>query len=113
MKNFDFVICGNNTGALVSAIELAKKHSVAIINPSTNWGGHFSGLPINGESFDIGMNFFEFTTFHKSSNDIMSYNPSVRNDSARFFKLVEEYAASRVDYVEVDDIKVLAYGIYA
>lgn len=113
MKNFDFVICGNNTGALVSAIELAKKHSVAIINPSTNWGGHFSGLPINGENFDIGMNFFEFTTFHKSSNDIMSYNPSVRNDSARFFKLVEEYAASRVDYVEVDDIKVLAYGIYA
>jgi hypothetical protein len=113
MENFDFVICGNNIGALVSAIELGKKHKVAIINPTPNWGGHFSGLSINGVNFDIGMNFFEFTTFHKTSNDLMSYNPSVRNDSARFFKLVEEYTAARVDYVEVDDIKVLVNGTYA
>ena len=89
MKTFDFAICGNNTGALVAAIELGKKHKVVIVNPAPNWGAHFAGFPVNGENFDIGMNFFEFTTFHKPSTDLMSYNPAVRNDSARFFKLVE------------------------
>jgi hypothetical protein len=113
MKTFDFAICGNNTGALVAAIELGKKHQVAIINPAPNWGAHFAGFPINGDNFDIGMNFFEFTTFHKPSNDLLSYNPAVRNDSARFFKLVEEYVASRIDFIEVDAIEVLTNGTYS
>jgi hypothetical protein len=113
MKTFDFAICGNNTGALVAAIELGKKHNVAIINPAPNWGAHFAGFPVNGENFDIGMNFFEFTTFHKPSTDLMSYNPAVRNDSARFFKLVEDYIASKIEYVEVDAIDLVCNGIYA
>ena len=113
MKTFDFAICGNNTGALVAAIELGKKHKVAIINPAPNWGAHFAGFPVNGENFDIGMNFFEFTTFHKPSTDLMSYNPSVRNDSARFFKLVEDYIASRIEFIEVDAIDLLCNGTYA
>lgn len=113
MKTFDFAICGNNTGALVSAIELGKKHQVALINPAPNWGAHFAGFPLNGENYDIGMNFFEFTTFHKPSTDLLSYNASVRNDSARFFGLVEDYVTSRTECVEVSDIDVLVEGIFA
>lgn len=113
MKKFDFVVVGNNIGALVSAIELAKKHKIALINPSKNWGAHFGGINIDNENYDIGMKFFEFTTFHNSNNDLLSYNPSIRNDSARFFGLVESYIKERIDYVEVDKIEVLAEKTYA
>jgi hypothetical protein len=112
MKTFDFIIYGNNTGALAAAIELGKKHKVALVNPTPMWGAHFAGIMINGENFDIGMNFFEFTTFHKPSNDLMTYNASVRNDSARFFKIVERYVSSRIDVVEVKDIDVYSSGTY-
>ena len=113
MKTFDFVIYGNNTGALVAAAELGKTHKVALVNPAPNWGAHFAGIPINGENYDIGMNFFEFTTFHQPSTDLMTYNPAVRNDSARFFGLVEKYITDRIDCVEVDKIEVLAEDVFA
>ncbi len=113
MNTFDFAVCGNNTGALVAAIELGKKHKVALINPAPNLGAHFAGLPINGQNFDIGMNFFEFTTFHKPSTDLMTYDAAVRNDSARFFKMVEDYVCSRIDVIEVDAIESLTKGIYS
>lgn len=113
MKTFDFVVYGNNVAAMISAIELAKKYKVALINPIPNWGAHFAGIKINGHDFDIGMNFFEFTTFHKSSDDLMTYNPAARNDSARFCKLVEKYVTSTIDVVEVDKIETLSQGIFA
>lgn len=113
MTTFDFAVCGNNTGALVSAIELAKKHKVALINPAPNWGAHFAGISINGQNYDIGMNFFEFTTFHKPSTDLMTYDPAVRNDSARFFAMVEKYVTKRTECVLVDKIEVLSEGTYA
>lgn len=113
MKTFDFIIYGNNTGALVAAAELGKSHKLALVNPTPSWGAHFAGFPLNGENFDIGMNFFEFTTFHKASNDLMTYDPAVRNDSARFFALVEKYVTTRIDCVEVDKIEVLAEGVFA
>lgn len=112
MKTYDFIIYGNNTGALAAAIELGKKHKVAVLNPTPMWGAHFAGIMINGENFDIGMNFFEFTTFHQASQDLMSYNPAVRNDSARFFGLVENFVKSRVEVVEVQDIDVYSKGTY-
>lgn len=113
MKTFDFIIYGNNTGALVAAAELGKTHKVALVNPAPNWGAHFAGFPLNGENYDIGMNFFEFTTFHQPSNDLMGYDPAVRNDSARFFSMVEKYVTQRTACVEVDKIEVLAEGVFA
>ncbi len=113
MKKFDFIVFGNNTSAMISALELSKKHSVALINPTPNWGAHFAGININGTSFDIGMNFFEFTTFHKPSHDILSYDPKARNDSARFFQMVENYISSKIEFVEVDKIEILSQGVFA
>jgi protoporphyrinogen oxidase len=101
MSTYDFIIYGNSVGALISALELAKKHKVALVNPAPNWGAHFAGLKINNTSFDIGMNYFEFTTFHQQSNDLLSYNPDARNDSARFAHLIQKYFEEMGSIVEV------------
>jgi hypothetical protein len=110
MALFDFVVYGNNIGALASSIELSKKYKVAFINDIPNWGAHFAGISVGEHRFDIGMNFFEFTTFHKPSSDLANYDPAVRNDSARFFELVEKFVSKRIDYVEVDKIELLSNG---
>ncbi len=112
MDNFDFVICGSNTGAMMAAAELGKKNKVAIINPAPNWGAHFAGIMINGLNFDIGMNFFEFTTFHKHSTDLMTYDPAVRNDSARFVDMIKQVVTSRIPCHEVTAIECLVDGVY-
>ncbi len=113
MEKFDFAVYGNNTGAMISALELAKRHKVVLINPTPNWGAHFAGIKINAVNFDIGMNFFEFTTFHKPSDDLLTYDPAVRNDSARFFHLVQKYISDRIDLAEVDKIETLSQGVFA
>lgn len=102
MTQFDYIIYGNNIGAMIAAIELAKRYQVALVNPAKGWGGTLGGMKINGTNFDIGMNYFEFTSFHTPSNDLETYNPQLRNDSARFFHLIEKYAAAHCDFAEVD-----------
>lgn len=113
MNTFDFIVYGNNTAALVSGLELSKKHKIAIINPAPNWGAHFAGITLNETNFDIGMNFFEFTTFHKKNNDVLSYDPTKRNDSARFFDLVQKYICDQIETVLVDKIEVFANEVFA
>jgi hypothetical protein len=105
MPGFDFIIYGNNIAALVSALQLGKKHKVALINPVPNWGAHFAGTVIDDIKYDVGMNFFEFTTFHPQSDDLLSYNPMIRNDSARFFHLVESFFYYRLPIVQVPEPK--------
>ncbi len=113
-RSFDFVVVGNNAAALVSALELARgNHETCLINPHSNWGGHFSGIANGQHFFDHGMTFFEFTSFHDPSKDILSYDPKVRNDSGRFFKFTEQYVRQRVDCVEVPTPKVYFNGTYA
>ena len=113
MTTYDYIVYGNNTAALVSAHELSKKNKIAIINPAPNWGAHFAGITINETNFDIGMNFFEFTTFHKKNSDLLSYDPTRRNDSARFFDLVQQYICDQIETVLVDQIEVFANGVFA
>lgn len=113
MSNYNFVVYGNNVAALVSALELSKNHKIALINPTPNWGGHFAGMNIKGVHFDIGMNLFEFTTFHKQDIEILTYDPWRRNDSARFFKIAEKYICSHIETVLIDKIEVLSNGVFA
>lgn len=112
MKNFDFIICGNNVGAMVAAIELAKKNNVAVINPTPNWGAHFAGIKLSEYKFDIGMNFFEFDSFHKEAADLLTYNPEIRNDSARFLPLVKEFFTKRIEVAESHNLKTLVNGTF-
>lgn len=113
MEKFDFIVYGNNTAAMVTAIELSKNNSVAIINPFKSWGGHFSGLKIDNLNYDIGMNFFEFTSFHNKSNDISTYCFNKRNDSARFFDLVKEYIFNYIDLCEVNKLESYTENIFS
>lgn len=113
MKKFDFIIVGNSVASLVSAIELSSKFKIAIINPSDKWGAYFSGFHFENGKFDAGMNLLEFTTFTLPDNDIISYNPEIRYDFARFLSQIEQYVISKVDCVEVDSIMVFANKIYA
>jgi hypothetical protein len=113
MTTYDYIVYGNNMAALVSAHELSKKNKIAIINPAPNWGAHFAGIIINETNFDIGMNFFEFSTFHKKDSNLLSYDPLKRNDSARFFDLVQNFICDQIETVLVDKIEVFVNGLFA
>jgi hypothetical protein len=92
MKNVDFLVFGNNVSAMVSAIELAKSgNSVVLFNPTPNWGAHFSGVKYEGNRFDYGMNYFEFTTFNKQFDNLLEYTPSIRNHVGHFCHLAGDY----------------------
>lgn len=113
MKNFDFIIVGNSIASMVSAIELSSKYKIAIINPSDKWGAYFSGFHSENGVYDAGMNLLEFTSFRTNDSDILSYNPSIRYDFARFLNQIEKYITSKINCVEVESIKVLANKVYA
>lgn len=109
---YDITIVGNNVAALVTAHSLNSKYKICLINPTTNWGGHFSGKIINGERFDFGMNLLEFSSFAKQSNDLLSYNPSIKNDCGRFFHLVENYIKQLIEVNKVESLQMYYNGQY-
>lgn len=111
-ERFDISIVGNNVAALTAALSIADKYKVCLINPTSNWGGHFSGKMIAGEHFDLGMNLLEFTSFAKRSDDLSSYNPSIRNDCGRFFHIVENYVSQFVGVRKVDAPQMYFDGEY-
>jgi len=113
MERFDFLVVGNGIGAIVSALELAKrKYKVILQNPSTNWGGHFAGTSVNGDQFDFGMNFFEFTSFVSAhSSDLSAYDPSRKTDSGRFVKDIEQFIRGRVNCVKVPHPRMMLNGM--
>ncbi|MGU9951872.1 MAG: hypothetical protein ACNYPH_06155 [Gammaproteobacteria bacterium WSBS_2016_MAG_OTU1] len=112
MSDFDYIICGNSVGAMTAALTLSKHHKVAVVNPSPNWGGIFAGIKIDGKQFDIGMVFFEFGSFYSKSNELASYNPTIQNDSARFFHLIKDFFMQRMEFAEVGNLKTLWNGVF-
>jgi protoporphyrinogen oxidase len=100
------VIYGNNIGSMILAIELSKKQQkVKIINPTSNWGGHFSSIKLGEIYFDIGMNYIELSSFMYEGNNIEDYNITEKNDSARFLSFIRNYLKSLITIKEVDQIK--------
>jgi hypothetical protein len=104
-NKFDFVVIGNNIASLVSAIELSKEHKIVFINPTSNIGGHFSGININDDLFDIGMNYLEFSSFKNQSENIEDYDVTKRNDVGRFFSLVKKYIENKIEIYTVSNLK--------
>jgi NAD(P)-binding Rossmann-like domain len=92
------VVVGNCIAAMIAALEISRRGvQVAVVNPSPNWGGHFSSKQINGSAFDLGMVGFEFTGFHKNpTRDVLQYDAHRRNDVARFCQLSQEYVESLI-----------------
>ena len=105
-------IAGNNVSSLVAAIALANQDwKVNIINPLPNWGGHFGGLTFDNDHFDCGMTFFEFDSFHQHpSDDVLNYNPNLRNDSGRFTSLIKNYVTNLIITKVVPQPKMLLNG---
>ncbi|MEH1821863.1 MAG: hypothetical protein V7L31_22750 [Nostoc sp.] len=91
-------IIGNNVSSLVAAIALAAQDwKVKIINPLSSWGGHFGGLTFHNDHFDCGMTFLEFDSFHQyQSDEVLTYNPNLRNDSGRFTSLIKNYVSDLI-----------------
>ena len=102
-----FVIYGNNTAALVAALEISKKNKVTLINPGKSWGAHFSGIQTPEGSYDIGMNYFEFSTFLAQNENLLEYNPDKRNDAAKYFHKVENYIRKIVALTRVPEPSML------
>jgi hypothetical protein len=113
MRKFDFIIVGNSVASIVSALELSREYKIAILNSSDKWGAYFSGFHFKNGIYDAGMNLLEFTTFRMPDSDIITYDPKIRYDFARFLSQIEEYITSKIDCVAVDSIKVFANKIYA
>lgn len=87
------IIVGNTLAALIAAYETARKDiDVTLIKHKGGWGGHFSGLTIDGEHFDAGMTIVELTSTNLESKPALaSYDSLIRNDVGRFFGIVERY----------------------
>ncbi len=111
-KAHNFIIVGNNVGALVAAESLSTIHKIALINPTPSWGGHFGGVTMKEEPYDLGMNFFEFTSFNDKSDDILTYDPSLKNDCGRFFHIVEKYVKAFIDVREVSVPQICWKGLF-
>src|SRR5438309_1951651 len=109
---YDFIIVGNNIAALVAADTLSDRFKIALLNPAPQWGAHFGSTVIGGEQFDLGMNYFEFTTFKEQSEDIKTYNVNVRTDSARFFHNIEKYIRDILPVVEVNTPQMYVNGLF-
>lgn len=96
---FDVILAGNQLTTLVAAAELARSgRKVCIVNPTPSWGGHFTRLTVNGETFDPGAVSHEFTAFNLSgATDPLDYDSRRRSDVGRFLGLVESYTRSHID----------------
>ena len=93
-RQFPIVLVGNALSLMVAAIRLARDCAeIAIVNPTKNWGGHFSTFIANSVPFDPGMVLYEFTSFNSESReaDPATYDPAIRNDAGRFCAKVQTF----------------------
>jgi hypothetical protein len=107
----DILLVGNNLAMLVAALELAAKgRKVGLLLDGKSGGGHFAGTRLDGHDFDIGMVLFERNASAEQSTDLGDYQPSRRNDSARFVALAASYLDRYVPTVPVPTPQVFAAG---
>ena len=96
MQKQSIAIVGSNISALVSAISCARQGlPVVLIGSKKHFGGHFGGMVVDDARFDVGMLFFEFTSFKsKPGISISSYQEGRLGDSGRFVSTVRDFVDS-------------------
>ena len=92
------LLIGNSLAVLVGAYELARSgRHVTLLTDGKSLGGHFSGIYINGQGFDIGMLFFEkYHSNNSGEQRLRTYNANVRNDWIRFGDLLSNWLEVQV-----------------
>ena len=97
-NHFDTILAGNQLTTLVAAAELARAgRKVCLVNPTPSWGGHFTRLTIQGETFDPGAVSHEFTAFNRAgARNPLDYDSRKRSDVGRFLGLIEDYTRSHI-----------------
>ena len=102
-ERFDVILAGNYLTTLVAAVGIAQSGKrVCVVNPTPNWGGHFTKLTVAGIVFDPGAVSHEFTTFNdEGARDALSYDSRRRSDVGRFVRLIEDFTRSQVDLVQM------------
>lgn len=95
-------LIGNNLAILVAATEIVEKGiPVTLFTDGKPLGGHFTGIDINGDSFDIGMVFIEKIESTSNNADIQTYSPLIRNDWTRFGSLASEWIEKKTKLVKI------------
>lgn len=106
-----WIIYGSCVASLVLAERLANNNKdVKLVNPSNGWAHIFSGIEINDERFDFGMNNFEFDLFSNQSRNIDSYDPESLNSLAKYTNFVKEYLLKFISIHKLSHPKMLISG---
>ncbi len=94
----EVLLIGAQPAALVSALELKNQGiDFTWLKGNAPAGGIFRGISLGGQTWDAGMNLFEFTSLKPGlESDISTYNPAVRYDATRFLPQIEAWLNSRV-----------------
>ncbi|WP_236173883.1 hypothetical protein [Pseudomonas pseudonitroreducens] len=105
------LLIGNNLALLVAALQLAERgRPVRLLLDGKPAGGHFAGMRLDGQGFDIGMVLFEHDSRVPQSADVQGYDPARRNDCARFTALAGDYLERFVATLEVPTPQVHSGG---
>ena len=96
MRRQPIAIVGSNISALVSAIFCARQGlPVIMIGSRKHVGGHFGGMVVENARFDVGMLFFEFTSFKsKPEVSISTYQDEELGDAGRFVSTIRDFVDS-------------------
>jgi len=96
MQRQPIAIVGSNISALVSAISCARQGMpVVMIGSRKHFGGHFGGMVVENVRFDVGMLFFEFTSFKsKPGISISTYQDGRLGDAGRFVSTIRDFVDS-------------------
>lgn len=96
MQRQPVAIVGSNISALVSAISCARQGlPVVMIGSRKHCGGHFAGMVVENARFDVGMLFFEFTSFKSEPGiSISTYEDEKLGDAGRFVSTIRDFIDS-------------------
>ncbi len=86
------LIAGNNLAALVAAVELAERGiPPTVLTDGRTLGGHFAGMQVNGDAYDLGMVLLEKLPSTERGAQLATYRSEVRNDWTRFGDLAASW----------------------
>lgn len=106
------LLIGNNLAMLVTALQLAERGKpVRVLLDGKPAGGHFAGMRLDGQGFDIGMVLFEHDSPAAQCESVRDYDPARRNDCARFTAVAGRYLQRFVATVEVPTPEVHSGGV--